>query len=279
MASPSDRPAARSLALAASLCAALLAPSGPACAQSPDPQAQPSAAAPTAAPAAPDIDALLEQVEPRPEPDLFGFSVLRLGETIYDDIWREAVARPWPSQQPDLEALVARIQDLPMRERVQQANAWVNARVRYGPDPQLIDPHWASLAQALARGSGEREDIAIAKMQLLAAAGVPRGDLYVVLASDIQRLKPDALLVVRDGDGVYVLSSRQDAFVDDRQAGLYVPIIALGYEGKWIFGHRVDQPGAAGAPANRVEAKAAHDRPTALDVGQAAYQSLLPADH
>ena len=271
MASASTRQAARSVALAASLCAALLAPSGPASAQSSDPRA-PSPAEPTAAPASPDIDALLEQVEPRPEPDLFGFSVLRLGETIYDDIWREAVARPWPSQQPELEALVVRIQDLPMRERVQQANAWVNARVRYGPDPELIDPHWASLALALARGRGEREDIAIAKMQLLAAAGVPRGDLYVVLASDIQRLKPDALLVVRDGDGVYVLSSRQDAFVDDRQVGLYVPIIALGYEGKWIFGHRPGRQAGASLAANRPDAAKA----PALDVGQASYESLLP---
>lgn len=266
----SNRLSARLAAFAALLSLTIFLPAATASAQAQAPQAQP---APTAASAPPDIDVLLAQVDPRPEPELFGFSVLRLGETIYDDIWAEAVARPWPSGQPELNAFVTRIRDLPLRERVQQANAWINARVPYAADPTLIDPHWASLAQTLARGNGEREDIAIAKMQLLTAVGVPRDDVYLVLASDIQRLKPDALVVVRDGDGVYVLSSRQDAFVDEQQVGLYVPIIALGYEGKWIFGHKPSDSLAA----NQGRANAASAPPTALDVGRAAYESLLPA--
>jgi predicted transglutaminase-like cysteine proteinase len=234
--------------------------------------------APPEAPAdARDIGKSLAQPEPRSVPDLFGFGALRLGQTIYDDIWSEAAARPWPAHQPELDSFVARLQALPISERAQQANAWINARVRFGNDPKLIDPHWGSLAETLANGSGEREDIAIAKMQLLAAAGVPRDDLYVVLASDIRRLKPDALLVVRDGACVYVLDSRQDAFVDEHQIGLYVPIIALGYRGKWIFGHRAGQPDSAGLAANQADPSAAPAHPAALDVGQAVYQSLLPA--
>lgn len=244
------------VALAAPAC--LVLATQPASAQIPSPPEAPADAR--------DIGKLLAEPEPRSVPDLFGFSALRLGQTIYDDIWSEAAARPWPAQQPELDSFVARLQALPIRERAQQANAWINARVRFGNDPKLIDPHWRGLAETLANGSGEREDIAIAKMQLLAASGVPRDDLYVVLASDIRRLKPDALLVVRDGACVYVLNSRQDAFVDEGQIGLYVPIIALGYDGKWIFGHRVDHVSVASAAS-----------PAALDVGQAVYQSLLPA--
>jgi predicted transglutaminase-like cysteine proteinase len=216
--------------------------------------------APFPAPAAPmrSVNKPIPSPQPPAAPDIFGFSALSLGQTIYDEIWNEAATRPWPVQNPELDAFVASIRSLPIHERVQQANAWINARVRPGNDPKLIDPHWAGLAQVLAAGSGEREDIAIAKMQLLAATGVPRRDLYLVLASDIRRYKPDALLVVRDGRDVYVLDSSQDAILDERQSGLYLPIIALGYDGKWIFGRHAD------------------GRPAGLDVGRAAYQSLLP---
>ncbi|HEY2596431.1 MAG TPA: hypothetical protein VGK33_21275 [Chloroflexota bacterium] len=269
MARLSDRLAVRRGDLAAPLCLAILSLAEPAATQPVAPQAQPAAA--DSAPVPRDvpgnaptdsIGALIVQIEPRPEPDLFGFSTLRLGQTIYDDIWSDAAAQPWPARDPELDAFVAGIRNLPIRERVQQANAWINARVRFG-DGDLADHHWAGLAQALARGKGVRADIAIAKMQLLAAAGVPRDDLYLVLASDLQRLRPDALLVVRDEDRVYVLASWQDAFVDERQPGLYVPIVALGYEDKWIFGHRLaGQVTVATAP---------------LDVGQASYQALRPS--
>lgn len=204
---------------------------------------------------------LISAPQPPSAPDIFGFSALRLGQTIYDEIWSEASTRPWPAEQPGLDAFVASLRSLPIHERVQQANAWINARVRASNDPNLIDPHWGGLAQVLAQGRGEREDIAIAKMQLLAAAGVPRDDLYLVLASDIRRYQPDALLVVRDGSDTYVLDSRQAALLDERRTGLYLPIIALGYDGKWIFGHRADN---------------GDGRPAALDVGRASYQSLAP---
>ena len=232
-------------------------------------------AEPPQRPAAPGraVNKLTAAPEPPPAPDIFGFSALRLGQSIYDEIWTEAATRAWPTEQPQLDAFVASLQGLPVHERVQQANAWINARVRAGADPKLIDPHWGGLAQVLASGSGEREDIAIAKMQLLAAAGVPRDDLYLVLASDIRRYKPDALLVVRDGTSVYVLDSRQDAILDERRSGLYLPIIALGYDGEWIFGRRAVATQVADRAGGRADVAAAN----ALDVGQAAYQSLLPA--
>ena len=275
----SDRPSNRRYAATASVCIALLSLACLTSARAEALPTQPPSGA-VAAANAPNIDDLLASLAqpspapPRPEPDLFGFTTLRLGESIYDNIWREAAARPWPEGQPELDAFVARIQSLPARQRIAEANAWINARVRFGNDPNLINHHWGCLAEALATGRGEREDIAIAKMQLLAAVGVPRNDLYLVLVSDIQRLRPDALLVVRDGADVYVLDSKQDAFVDDQLAGRYVPIIALGYEGRWIFGHRVGQP--MSVAANQRRAGVATGVPAALDVGQASYQSLLP---
>lgn len=212
---------------------------------------------------------------PRPEPDLFGFTTVRLGETIYDQIWREACALPWPDQQPELDAFVARLRAMSVRERIDEANAWVNERVQFGDDPNVINHHWAGLGLTLARGRGEREDIAIAKMQLLTAAGIPRNDLYLVLVSDIQRLRPDALLVVRDEDRVYVLDSKQDTLIDQHQVGRYLPIIALGYEGKWIFGQRIGGR-RINVAANQGRAGGADDGP-GIAVGAAYYRSVLPS--
>ena len=54
-------------------------------------------------------------------------------------------------------------------------NSWTNARVRYVEDSAGYGraDYWADASRTLRRGTGDCEDIAIAKMQLLAALGVP----------------------------------------------------------------------------------------------------------
>src|SRR5690348_2425039 len=96
-------------ALLALVCLALVSDANPAIAQS-----APTSAPSMAARSWPDIDALLAPMSPRPEPDLFGFTTLRLAETIYDPIWREVIAQPWPAQ-PELDAFVMRIRALSVR--------------------------------------------------------------------------------------------------------------------------------------------------------------------
>jgi predicted transglutaminase-like cysteine proteinase len=175
---------------------------------------------------------------PRAEPDLFGFTTVRVGRTPFDAVWRESTSSPWPSHDVELDAFVARLRSMPVRSRAEAANAWINAHVVNSADPSVID-HWAGLAEALRHGHGECEDIAVAKLQLLAAAGVPRRNLYLVLARDMRRkMADDALVVVRDGDRVYVLDSRQDALVSADEAGLFLPVLSLGADGRWIFGKR-----------------------------------------
>jgi predicted transglutaminase-like cysteine proteinase len=174
----------------------------------------------------------------RSAPDLFGFTTLKLGRTLYDRVWREAAWSALPVADPQLDAFVARLKDLPMRGRVEEANAWINARVSYAPDRFVANHHWGNLAKVLSEGRGEREDIAIAKLQLLAAAGVPRSDMYLVLVQDWWRVAEDYLLVVRDGDQVYVLDSKQDAFEDASQTSRYVPLLAFSADGGWLFAKR-----------------------------------------
>ena len=184
------------------------------------------------------LDRLLAAPASRTPPDIFGFTAIRLGQSIYDRVWREASAGRWPADAPELDGFAARLKDLPMSERLEEANAWVNARVTYARDPLLTDHHWGDLAKVLSRGSGEREDIAIAKLQLLAAVGVPRRDMFLVLVRDAWRTADDALLLVRVDNRLYLLDSKQNQFVDASQRGRYVPVLAFSAEGRWIFGSR-----------------------------------------
>lgn len=212
---------------------------------------------------------VLAEPEPEPAPpvapDLFGFTTVRLGQTPLDNIWRAAAWSAMPVNNEELDALVARLQTLPVRERAQQANIWVNSRVRYARDPRNYSHRWGNLASTLAEGCGEREDIAIAKLQLLAAAGVPRSDMFLVLVEDWRHVAEDYLLVIRDGEGLYVLDSKQNAFEDPNQTRRYVPLLAVSADGGWIFGRR-GVPGALGfSVANLRSVASVSATPIAVD--------------
>jgi predicted transglutaminase-like cysteine proteinase len=194
------------------------------------------------------IDALLAAepaMKPAPEsaPDMFGLTTIRLGATLYDSIWREASSSALPAGNAELNACIARLGVLPIRERAAAANAWVNARITYAPDRVLTNHHWGTLATGLAQGRGEREDIALAKLQLLVAAGVPRRDVFLVLVRDWSRVADDALLAVRDGGKVYVLDSKADALLDAAHTDRYFPVLAFSADGAWIFGRRTTSAG------------------------------------
>lgn len=68
-------------------------------------------------------------------------------------------------------------------------NSWTNDHVRYVEDRVLYQKadYWADAASTLKRGAGDCEDIAIAKMQLLARMGVSRSDMYLTIARDTVR--------------------------------------------------------------------------------------------
>src|SRR5262249_13520380 len=96
-----------------------------------------------------EVEALLSAGRPADAPDLFGLTTRRLGRIIYDQIWREASWSALPRHDGELDALVGRLARLPLRERVERANAWVNARIAYSPDPVLTNHHWGTLAKGL----------------------------------------------------------------------------------------------------------------------------------
>ena len=72
---------------------------------------------------------------------------------------------------------------------------YVDDRVLYGEAD-----YWATAGETLRRREGDCEDIAIVKMQLLAAHGVRREDMSLVIARDQVRGADHALLVRICGD-------------------------------------------------------------------------------
>lgn len=123
--------------------------------------------------------------------------------------------------------------------RLELVNAWANRSIRYTEDAQQYGQadYWADPAQTLRRRAGDCEDIAILKMQLLAAAGVPRSAMYLTIARDLARRADHALLVVRDGDKHWLLDNATDTLSDAATAQDYRPIFSFSESGKWLHGY------------------------------------------
>jgi len=118
-------------------------------------------------------------------------------------------------------------------------NAWTNARVRYVEDRAQYGQadYWAKASSTLQRGEGDCEDIAIAKLQLLAAIGIPRSDLYLTIARDLARNADHALLVVKFKGRFWLLDNATDQLLDARESYDYRPIMSFNDTKKWVHGY------------------------------------------
>lgn len=189
-----------------------------------------------------DIEDLFSRPPPEPE-EVFGYVSVDVATTPFDAQWRRASTSPLPVGNAQLDAFVRQLARQPAAVRVDQANRWVNAHLAYASDMEVygVADYWAGLAEALAHGRGDCEDFAIAKMQLLAAAGTPTRDMYLTLVRDLRRQEDHAVLVVRVGEAAYVLDSDQDTLMRSDELHKFRPVVAFSENGRWIFGHRTPQ--------------------------------------
>jgi predicted transglutaminase-like cysteine proteinase len=118
-------------------------------------------------------------------------------------------------------------------------NSWANAEIRYVEDRELYGQadRWATAGETLRRRAGDCEDIAIVKMQLLAAHGVRREDMQLVIARDLVRGADHAVLVVRLGDQSWLLDNATDQVLDASLSYDYRPIMSFSQGKKWIHGY------------------------------------------
>lgn len=171
-------------------------------------------------------------------PDVFGTVALKVRHTKLDWRWRQVRDGAVAGRARAFAASLGTHEPL---DRIEQVNHFVNRAVAFADD---IKQHgradvWTGAGETLRKGRGDCEDYAIAKYQMLRAAGFDTRDLYLVIAKDLVRRQDHAVLVVRSGERFLLLDSGTDAVVDTREVADYRPVLTFAADGAWTHGYRV----------------------------------------
>lgn len=173
-------------------------------------------------------------------PDVFGSVALRVGHTPLDAKWHSIEHSAVTGAPARFAATLKGFGAVEMLERV---NNFVNHQITYEDDQRHWGQPdvWSSANVTLSSGRGDCEDYAIAKLQLLRAAGYPQHDLYLTIVHDLDRRADHAVLVARAAGRMYVLDDATDEVLDTNKVGDYRPILTFASYGEWTHGYRVQQ--------------------------------------
>ena len=170
-------------------------------------------------------------------PDVFGSVAVAIGPTKLDSKWRR-VERSGVGG--SAAGYAASLRDLDPIARASAVNRYVNGRVKFTDDSRQYGRNdmWAAASETLSRGRGDCEDYAIAKMQMLRAAGIADRDLYLVILKDLVRRADHAVLVVRAGGRMLLLDNGTDVISDTETVRDYRPVLTFSATGSWTHGYR-----------------------------------------
>lgn len=170
--------------------------------------------------------------------DFLSSKRLAVRHTNFDNSWNRVRRSGGLSSatRAALEGLAGKQAD---RAAIAAVNAWANARVRYVEDREQYgqNDYWATASATLKSGAGDCEDIAVVKMQMLAAMGVSRSDMYLTIARDLVRSADHALLVVKLDDRFYLLDNATNELLDAQASYDYRPIMSFSDGKKWLHGY------------------------------------------
>lgn len=130
----------------------------------------------------------------------------------------------------------------PTYDGLSLVNNSVNTLIRYRADR---DDHWATPVETAARGTGDCEDFAIAKMWLLRSIGYTPDELQLVVLKDTSTGAFHAVLAVHVGGRRYILDNMSSTVRTDAMLKNYVPIESFSGSKSFIHGFARD---AAPAP-------------------------------
>jgi predicted transglutaminase-like cysteine proteinase len=173
-------------------------------------------------------------------PDVFGTSAVPVAHTSLDAKWRRVTAS-FASAVPLSHQIPLSGHAYSPLTKLEMVNSWVNHHITFMSDIRSsgVADRWSGAAETLARGIGDCEDYAIAKLQLLKALGFSQDDLYLSIVKDLVRRADHAVLIVRLDGRFFVLDNNVDRLVDPQEVGDYRPVITYAASGKaWLHGYR-----------------------------------------
>jgi len=155
-------------------------------------------------------------------------------------------------------AIVNEAREQKGRARFELVNQRVNNAVRYKSDMEQwgVPDRWSTPLDTADTGSfntgfGDCEDFAIAKYTALRAAGVPAGQLRVMLVHDKMARMDHAVLAALDDGHWFILDNRWMTLVEDTEARQFSPLFALDEQGVKLLA----APYAANSAPNRETAE------------------------
>jgi len=168
---------------------------------------------------------------------VFGTVALNAGVTFYDARFRRVAATD--ARDPMVLRLAAAATNLDPVAKLRMVQQEISQSVHWSHDLDNmgVADFWANAGETLRRGSGDAEDIAIAKMQVLKAAGFDPKDLYISVGRHSSR-GAHILLLARTASGFFALDDR-DGMMPASQNTKFTPIMTLGQGMSWIHGRRV----------------------------------------
>lgn len=169
-------------------------------------------------------------------PDIFGSIALSLASTPFDARVRESLEA---TALGEADKVAHSLRRLDRYDAILAANAFVNSKVAFVSDDHAhgSPDRWSAAAETLRRGTGDCEDYAIAKLQLLRAAGFDAADLHFVILKDLARRADHAVLVVRHEDRFLVLDNGTDRLLDSDAVRDYRPVFTFSGNRAWTHGY------------------------------------------
>lgn len=134
-----------------------------------------------------------------------------------------------------LASLAEQARGLSQVEALKLVNREVNRAIRYRSDK---GDSWQTLAQSAARGTGDCEDYAIAKMQLLADLGFAPEQLQFIVLKDTRRQLYHAVLAVHVDGKRYILDNLSNTAASDDIFRTYKPIVSFVGSKSYVHGFK-----------------------------------------
>ena len=160
-----------------------------------------------------------------------GSKRVKIGRTRFDADWDRVLNRGLGSAQ-----IPAQLQGLQedRNNLLINVNRWVNRSITYRED---INDYWNDAGSTLKSRTGDCEDFAILKMQILAAVGIPLADMMLTLVKDTMLGSHHAVLLVRDGRTWVMLDMAKDQVVSAAGDYGYSPMISFSSNERFMHGY------------------------------------------